>query len=112
MHLSNPGSCIAADGKPRRSYDDKSSADIAAQHVLVIHGKKLVSYSCRICGAWHLTPKERYTPGHFCGQCGKQAYDTEHFAQLRAEHREHEGATQLRVYECPFGDGWHMTSRR
>lgn len=112
MYLSNAGACIGANGKPRKCYGDELSADIAAQHVLATHRKTVVSYSCRGCGAWHLTPKERYTPSHFCGQCGKKAYDAEHFAQLRAELREHEGAGPLRVYECPYGDGWHLTSRR
>lgn len=112
MHPIHGSACLGANGKARKCFPNQPSADLGARGVLARHRKMVVPYACRDCGSWHLTPAERYTPNHFCACCNKQAYETEDFARLRAELRENEGSAPLRVYECPYGDGWHMTSRR
>lgn len=112
MATYNNGACIGASGKPRRSYPDKSSADHAAAYVLLAHKKQVIPYLCDACGSWHVCPAERHTPNHSCRHCDKQSYDSEQSAERRAALREGEAGLWLRVYECPHGDGWHLTSRR
>lgn len=112
MATNNAGACIGANGKPRRSYPDKSSADHGATYALMAYKKVVIPYLCGACGSWHVSPAERHTPNHPCSYCDKQSYESESSAQRRAVLREREAGIWLRVYECPQGDGWHMTSRR
>lgn len=103
--------CVNSRGKPRRAYPDRSAAEAGAAHVLAAHGNRMVPYRCSRCSAWHLSPAERYTPSFYSSECSKQAYESEHAAVRRAQILEQERGTRLRVYECPHGEGWHLTSR-
>lgn len=48
--------------------------------------------------------------GHrICGR--KIRYRTESKARSRAAECQYHGAKGLRVYHCPYCDGWHLTSR-
>lgn len=112
MAVQTSGACIGANGKPRKVYFDRLTADRGADHVLVLHKARVVPYLCGACNCWHLTPAERHTPSHECRYCPKQSYESESSAERRAALRHREGGTSLRVYECPHGDGWHLTSKR
>jgi hypothetical protein len=50
-----------------------------------------------------------------CPWCGKQRHPTRAAALAsvrRQQRREARTAPRLRVYRCPVGLGWHLTSRR
>jgi hypothetical protein len=50
-----------------------------------------------------------------CPWCGKQRHPTRAAALTsvrRQQRREARTAPRLRVYRCPVGLGWHLTSRR
>ena len=104
--------CLTVQGKPRRAYPNQQWAEEGARHALVTYGNRMVPYHCDQCGSWHLCPADRHTPGHHCDVCSKQAYDSEGAAEQRARILEREQGTRLRVYECPRGEGWHLTSKR
>lgn len=103
--------CFNAKGKPRRAYSNQQWAEEAARHALETYGNRMVPYHCSGCGSWHLSPASRHTPGHHCHYCSKQAYASESSAERRAIILERERGTFLRVYECPYGEGWHLTSK-
>jgi hypothetical protein len=42
-----------------------------------------------------------------CKICGKTSFDSEHEALQAAE----DLPVKLRVYECPYGNGWHFSSK-
>lgn len=110
MVSSNAGGCISRRGTPLRAYHDLTSASDAARHVLGLHGRSMSPYRCDRCRHWHLCPTERHTPGSYCDACGKQAYKSEIGAERRAAILAREKRVDLRVYPCPCGDGWHLTS--
>jgi len=111
MYSIHPKACVTRRGKPRRAYPNRSSAEEGARHVLLVYSKRMVPYRCDRCGAWHLCPEGRHTPGHHCYGCRKQAYDSEEGAERRALIVEEERGVRLRVYRCPSNGGWHLTSR-
>lgn len=47
-----------------------------------------------------------------CEECGKVAHPTQLEAISSNLHRQAQGAPPLRVYECPRGHGFHLTSMR
>ena len=110
MLNTKPSTCVSSRGKPRRAYPDRSYAEQGARHALSAHGNCMVPYSCAHCDSWHLCPTDRHTPSYYSSACSKQAYDSENAAERRARILEQERGTRLRVYECPHGEGWHLTS--
>jgi hypothetical protein len=107
----NNSICLNARGKPRRAYPNKQSAEEGARHALETYRNPMVPYHCDKCGSWHLCPANRHTPGHHCYDCSKQAYASESAAERRSLILERERGILLRVYECPCGEGWHLTSK-
>lgn len=107
----NNSICLNAQGKPRRAYQNQQLAEEGARHSLETYGNRMIPYHCDRCGSWHLCPADRHTPGHYCHCCSKQAYVTKSAAELRALILEREQETWLRVYDCPYGEGWHLTSK-
>lgn len=105
-------------GKALHAYTDHASAEDGARYATMKWGNPMVPYLCARCRAWHLSPAARQTPSHTCRSCTdasgrpKQSYATEKGAQSRADIQEREKHARLRVYECPNGDGWHLTSTR
>ena len=113
----NRSSCIRrGTRKPLRSYFSRSEAELAAEYVLARFGHDQVPYRCRTCESWHLTPRERHTPSFPCPDCTsgggepKASYETEDAAERRASILRRERGVSLRVYDCPYGNGWHLTS--
>ena len=107
----NNSICLTLQGKPRRAYLNQQGAEEGARHVLHTYGNNMFPYHCDQCGSWHLCPANRHTPGHYCNYCSKQAYVSEEAAELRAFILEREQGPLLRVYECRYGEGWHLTSK-
>lgn len=110
MFSTEPSNCLNSGGKPRRAYPDYCAAEEGACHALAAYDNRMVPYHCKHCGSWHLCPADRHTPNHYCQSCSKQAYNSEDAAKRRARILEQERGTRLRVYECPHGEGWHLTS--
>jgi hypothetical protein len=107
----NNAICLNFQGKPRRAYLNQQWAEEGSHHAFSTYGKRMVPYHCDQCGSWHLCPANRHTPGHYCHNCSKQAYVSENAAQLRALILEQEKGILLRVYECPYSEGWNLTSK-
>lgn len=102
--------CVTRRGTPRRAYPNRLAAEEGARHALSAYGNRMVPYWCNRCGSWHLCPADRHTPSHPCCSCSKQAYESEDAAELRANILARERRVFLRVYECPYGEGSHLTS--
>lgn len=103
--------------KPRRSYFSESEAAIAADEFRARFGTDQVPYRCRPgCEEWHLGLRANHTPSAPCPDCTssgggpKMSYETEEGAQRRAALIRKTKGVDLRVYDCPYGNGWHLTS--
>ncbi|MFZ4580350.1 MAG: hypothetical protein ACOYOB_18355 [Myxococcota bacterium] len=108
--------CIGkATGKPLATYDSEGSAQQGADHARAAYRHEMTPYACRRCDGWHLAPTERHTPSSTCHDCSsadgtpKQAYVSEAAAVMRARILFKERGVSLEVYECPYGNGWHLT---
>jgi len=102
-------------GEPLSQYYTQLEADEAATFIKENYQSSLIPYECSKCEYWHLTPKSRHTPSIECHSCfdrngqRKQAYLTEKGALQRAQILNLQSTQHLRVYECMFGNGWHLT---
>ncbi|MCB9746564.1 MAG: hypothetical protein H6741_24380 [Alphaproteobacteria bacterium] len=110
MSRTSTRGCISRKGTPLRAYPDQRSGDAAAERATRRFGERMLAYCCQRCRSWHLCPARRQTPSHDCDYCDKRSYETEGGAERRAAIIEAERGKPLRVYECPYGDGWHLTS--
>lgn len=103
-------------GRPLSEYDSRKEAQKAASYASKnFRGPQMVPYKCDSCGFWHLSPEDRQTPSTTCTHCRgsdgklKEAYPTEGHAQQRAALLKKEQGVRLKVYECGYGSGWHLT---
>ena len=102
-------------GKPLTEYGSESEAKEAALYASANYKRHLTPYLCQTCGKWHLALVNRQTPSKKCTFCTgsdgspKDAYQTEKNAKLRANIIRKESGVSLRVYPCPYGNGWHLT---
>ena len=108
--------CFAKNsGKPLSYYFTEFEAHSAAEYSKEYYGNELVPYECNKCGHWHLTPKNRLTPSRKCDWCTgsdgipKDTYRNRKEALRRADIIYEEHGVELKVYECPRGEGWHLT---
>lgn len=92
---------------PLTEYDSAEDARCAAWFM-----DDMIPY-LHECGKWHLKPLDRYTPCVMCYDCptAKMAYETKEYAEKRAAITYKEKGIRLRVYQCPFGNGWHTTKK-
>ena len=110
-------SCVGRTGEPLTEYCSQVEAQRGADHVNLLHGKRLLPYRCDSCHRWHLAPEDRHTPSTKCGLCVdgrgsmKELYPSEEIAEKRAEILRREQGVSLKAYPCPYSDGWHLTSR-
>ncbi|WP_348720672.1 hypothetical protein [uncultured Alcanivorax sp.] len=108
--------CMSKLGEPLTEYEYEVQAESAANYINTIYGNDLIPYDCTKCSYWHLTPKSRHTPSRTCDYCTsssgepKSLYETREGAEKRAEILAKQGTPNLRVYECPYENGWHLTS--
>lgn len=109
--------CKGNHGGFLEEYFSESEAFDAAGYVKSKYGNDVVPYKCEKCSLWHLSPKNRQTPGKVCPYCEdssgdpKIAYETKEAAQRRADIIGEEKDISLFVYECEHGEGWHLTSQ-
>lgn len=105
-------------GKPLSFYYTEFESQIAAEYSKNIYGNELTPYECQRCSYWHLSPKARMTPSKKCNWCTaadgeyKNSYRTIKEARLRAKIIYEEQGIDLKVYECKYGEGWHLTKGR
>lgn len=111
-------SCIGKiSGKPLSVYFTEFEAQWAAEYSEVNYGNALKPYECNKCGYWHLSPSNRVTPSKKCDWCTgsdgypKDTYRTRKEASNRADIIYEEQGILLKVYECRYGLGWHLTKR-
>ncbi|SFE93695.1 hypothetical protein SAMN04487869_12636 [Marinobacter sp. DSM 26671] len=111
-------SCISKrTGEPLAAYESEYEAWSSADHASLFYGQDFTYYQCQRCQHWHLTPKQRYTPSKPCEFCTdgsgdtKELYSTRKGAVARAEIIGRESHIHLRVYECPYQTGWHLTKQ-
>ena len=104
-------------GQPLSEYAEEYKALDAANYSREQFNNDLIPYQCDKCSFWHLSPKARVTPSKKCIKCTagdgtfKDAYRTKSEAHKRANIIYDEGGINLNVYECEFGNGWHLTKR-
>ena len=110
------GSCFSkSHGKPLTAYTSKQEAQREANYINHQYNNNLVPYQCNKCGEWHLSPKDRQTPSTKCRHCRgfdgkhKDLYFSEVDAWKRAAILKEEKGISLKVYKCPYNDGWHLT---
>ncbi len=110
-------SCLSRTGEPLTEYHSRVEAQRGADHVRLLYGKRLLPYQCGSCRRWHLAPEDRHTPSARCAVCidgrggSKELYRSREIAGKRAQISRREKGVSLKVYRCPFSDGWHLTSR-
>lgn len=105
--------CMNKDGKPLSVYSSYNEAQACADYV----GRDFIPYQCFKCGMYHLKPKKFYCE-KILRRCTcvdhngnpKDTYKTLEDAQRMVRIRSSAGIT-LKVYECPQGEGYHLTSR-
>ena len=104
-------------GQPLSQYFDEHEAQNAAEYSKENHNNDLIPYKCDKCGFWHLSPKNRQTPSQKCNVCTagdgtpKDTYRSYQEANTRSNIIYHEQGVELKVYECRFGNGWHLTKQ-
>ena len=114
---SNTAASCKKDGKPLSAYSSEREAEAAAAHVSRVSGIDFVSYKCKKCEFWHISPRDRSTPSKECAYCidskenPKELYETVEAAENRAKIIEKKRGTKLNVYKCPYQDGYHLTHK-
>ena len=104
-------------GQPLNQYYDEYEAIDAANYSREQYNNYLIPYQCVKCSFWHLSPKARITPSKKCNKCTagdgtfKDTYRVKKEAYVRANIIYNEHGIDLQVYECSFGNGWHLTKR-
>jgi hypothetical protein len=104
-------------GAPLSQYFYLEEAQDAAEYLKENHDKELVPYECNRCDFWHLSPKSRITPSKKCKRCTsgdgyfKDTYRSSSEANRRADIIFDEKQMNLTVYQCKYGEGWHLTKR-
>jgi len=102
-------------GQPLTQYFDLEEALHGAEYAKEYYDNDLSPYNCNKCGFWHLSPKSRQTPSHKCHHCTssdgiqKDSYRSKQEARLRADIIYDEQGIRLKVYQCQFSSGWHLT---
>ncbi|WP_462137277.1 hypothetical protein [Candidatus Mycalebacterium sp.] len=108
--------CFRSDGEPLTEYGSRSEAQEGADYAKSNFGNEdLVPYSCETCGYFHIGPKDR-APNRTCEACTssegvtKDIYETERDAGRMVKMKSKRGVI-LKTYECPVGNGWHLTKK-
>lgn len=110
--------CQGRNGKFLKVAKTEKEAREFAAYVKQRYGNEQVPYYCKNCGGWHLSPKERQTPGSYgCGCCdesgnAKVLYNTKESAEKRAKILLKEQGKKLYIYRCPTLSGWHLTHKK
>lgn len=105
--MGKSSTCIGKNG-PLAEFDSEYEAQSFLDQKGINH---LIPYECKKCKMWHLSPEDRHTPSTPCEWCNKALYKSEKDARQRAAILRKDQKVALRVYQCPHGDGWHLTKR-
>ncbi|KAG7345052.1 hypothetical protein IV203_032583 [Nitzschia inconspicua] len=106
-------------GKVLKEYESAREAVEAAKYVSEKYGNQMLSYKCKDCRKWHLSPADRQTE-HSSWSClcldqngsPKDCYQSQKDAELRAEILFEETRRRLNVYRCPkIRTIWHLTKK-
>jgi hypothetical protein len=97
--------------EPREGFPDESSAQQFAEDLSDSYSNRMMPHKCDSCGEWHVISEKRHTPSTECEYCRKQLYVTKEAASKRAHIIRNEKGTELKVYQCEYRNGWHLTSR-
>ena len=114
MRRSNNSCLSKRTGRPLSAYSSEFAAQESADYENSQRGCGLAPYLCDKCGQWHLSPQDRQTPSTKCDTCTgsdgmrKSLYESEAAASKRAEILYKEQGVVLKVYQCPYNDGWHL----
>ena len=110
--------CFNKLGKPLSEFLTEAAAQESADYERSARGVSLYPYQCNRCGLWHLAPQEsRVAFKKYACLCldslGKSTrlYATREDAEKARISSEEARGIALTVYECPEGDGWHLTHR-
>jgi len=119
MYFSPPrksSTCFSRTGNPLTEYDTVDEAQSSADYERERIGCDFAPYQCPKCGKFHLKPREffvqKLTTRCSCSDVNgnaKDAYPTRAEAEKMAGIRAKAGV-HLSVYECPEGNGFHLTS--
>ncbi|MFT4926116.1 MAG: hypothetical protein ACI8WB_002214 [Phenylobacterium sp.] len=107
-----------ASGEPLTEYYFEHDAQEAAEYSKEYYGNDLVPYHCDKCDKWHLSPKRRQTPSKKCDRCTagdghpKDSYNSKNDARTRADILFAENGINLKVYQCKYDNGWHLTKNQ
>lgn len=105
--------CSRRTGKPLMTYSSQREAAQQAQYSARAYQTYLEPYQCQHCNSWHLAPRvPRFEHCDWCVGQNRQpklTYPSEEIAVDQADRIL--SSTRLRVYECPRGVGWHLTSK-
>lgn len=110
--------CSGRSGQPLMAYTTPEEAQWAADYQTHCRAHPMQPYPCPRCGHWHLAPQGAPTPSAHCLFCTgsdgsqKTVYPTAEAARRQAQRIERERGIRCRVYRCPSGSGWHLTSTR
>lgn len=110
--------CYGRTGQPLNEYTCRGDAANHARYLRQEHNTEFVPYRCGVCGFWHLSPSERFTPSRECNICRdsqgrpKDLFLTREDASRRSQIIMQERGVYLEVYRCPAQPGWHLTGRR
>ena len=108
---------MSSTGKPLMSHYTQAHANEEVARVATFHKKLMHCYQCERCRHWHLAPGSAYEQPRECGTCQgrdglfKHLYETESDAEQAICRLETTRYVRLRVYECPYEPGFHLTSR-
>lgn len=122
MYFSPPrksATCFSKSGNPLTEFDTVKEAQSSADYENSKNSNcNLAPYKCQKCGKFHLKPSEFIVEklSTFCsctrsgGRGRKDAYPTRVAAEKMAKIRAKSGVS-LTPYQCPEGNGWHLTSQ-
>jgi hypothetical protein len=102
---------------PLTTYSSGDEANDGANYSNREYGHNLIPYKCDNCNEWHLSPIDRSTKSTACDICTdsngyyKDLYSTQDDAQQRANILHEERGVNLKIYECEYYDGWHLTKQ-
>ncbi|PID26609.1 MAG: hypothetical protein CR982_09170 [Candidatus Cloacimonadota bacterium] len=110
-------SCFSSKNKPLSEFYSKKEAIEGANYANLRYRQKLVPYRCERCGFWHLSPEDRNTDSITCLKCrdrygnNKESYKSFQDAKRRSEIILKEKGVELKIYQCPHGNGWHFSRK-
>jgi hypothetical protein len=110
--------CYKQNGEPLTEFHSEYEAYDGADYVNSTYSLDLEPYHCHACLYWHLSPLGRKTPNKMCKTCvdkwgsSKSLYETYESAERRAFIILKEQGVELNIYDCPNGQGYHLTKRK